>query len=293
MNIHALELTKLPNVSIQLTGRLAKTLLRDKPSGEDSTEQIDQSAADLEEQLEVVADGLIVRMIATSPAALASELAFDRAVDAMWFALHGYLGMTQVYAHPGLDYLPAEVAKEIELDEARARAAEAAELLELTFGPLTVNEMVKTSMIEQVESTQLVLRNIDKQDLRPRLAAIVGPRLLDTIEACQDQYEAMVDVRLRRERGESVNLRTLRRDLRWALVEYVSAVVAKYRRKQPETATWVLARLQPILTLRQILARSPSEASTEEALDDFADFELDVDEGGEGESNAGELGDEG
>lgn len=275
MNIHALELTRLPNVNAHLTLRLAKTLLRDRAQGEESSPRIDQAAEDLEEQVELASDALIARTLRLSPEQVATELAFDLAVDALWFALERQLEHPRVYAHDGLDYLPAELAAAIDLEGARAQAAEAAKLQELVFGPLRVHEMVKRPMVEQVESTQLVLRNIEQLGLRGRLEALVGPRLLDTLTACQKHYEAMIDGRLRRHKqGEEVNLRQVRQELRWALSEYANAIVSVYRRKQPETGEWVLAKLRPILTLRQTMARVASPGELDDALEDFVELEL-------------------
>lgn len=278
MNIHALELTRLPNVTVHLTLRLAKTLLRDRAQGEQSTPRIDQAAKDLEEQVELASDALIARTLRLSPEVLATELAFDRAVDALWFALERQLEHPRVYAHDGLDYLPAELAEAIDLEGGRARAAEAALLQEQVFGPQRIHDMVKRPMVEQVESTQLVLRNIEQLDLRGRLEALVGARLLDTLEACQKHYELMIDQRLRRQHGQNIDLRVVRQELRWAISEYANAIVSVYRRKQPETGEWVLAKLQPILTLRQTVTRVQTPGELEDALEDFVELELELEQ---------------
>lgn len=274
MNIFALELARIPNVTLKTMLRLAKTMLRDRPKGKDSTPSIEDAIEDLLELIQAIAEAIIIRMIGANPELFASELEFDRVVDALWVLLRRRLVDAQVYAHDGLDLLTDSQAEEAKLEESRALSDRAAELDKRIFGSLSVADIVKASFTDQVESMAAVIGLIEREELRDDLVDVVGTRLVKTIEVCQERYEDMIDDRLGRKRGLSHDLGELRHQLRWQIVAYVNAVQSLVRPKYPETGEAVLGYLQPILTLRESLARNGSEAAAVEDLQDFVELDL-------------------
>ena len=272
MNIYALQLTRIPNVSLKIMLRLGKTLLRDTPAYSNAV--IDQTIEALELQVQEAEEALTARLIADNPTLQTSELDFDWAVDGLWVETRRELEGRLVYNHRGLDALTPERAEKIELSVAREEAARAQMLLDRLFGSATIAELVRAPFAEQVESMAAILRLIEHEQLRESLEKLVGKRLVRSLEVCQEQYEEMVDARMWRQQGASHNLRTVREQLRLHLVAYVNAVQSLYQPAQPETAELVLELLRPLLSLRESLARTTSEAEVEAELEDFVELEL-------------------
>jgi hypothetical protein len=123
----------------------------------------------------------------------------------------------------------------VDLEGAHERAERARVLFARVFGSTSVADLVKSSFVEQAESPAAILRLIDEQGLREELEDIVGSQLMRTLDACQVEYEDMVDERLRRRQGMAQDHRQLLGQLRWNLVAYVNAVQSLYRPSKPET----------------------------------------------------------
>ena len=132
-----------------------------------------------------------------------------------------------------------------------------------------MSELLKQSFVEQVESTASLLRLLHHEGLYDEVADIVGKPLLVALEVCQAQYEDMVDGRLGRQRGTDFTLAQLRQELRWTLTAYVTALLSLARPKPADINSAVLAYLQPIVNLRDSLARTGSEAAAVEELEEL------------------------
>ena len=271
MNIYALELARLPNTTLRILLRLAKTLLRDKPAVDNP--MILAVAGRLLGVIGRVDEVLVSRFIASNPEVVASEVEFDRAVDAVWKALRIMLEQRLAYAHPGLELLSPERAQAAKLEQRREEARKAQRLWARLFAAEGTS-FTQTPFLNQVQSMDTLLAVIAKEGLREELISVIGEDPLLVIEACQEQYEDMVNTRLRRKRGTSENLNELRNELRWAIVAYVQAMHLLYDPAKPESAEQVLEALRPILVLREALARAASGGGVEdELLEDFVELE--------------------
>jgi hypothetical protein len=260
MNIYTLELARIPNASLKILQRLAKTLLRDKPI--QSNAVIDNATTDLKDQIKLVDEALTARLIANNPEFQTREVEFDYAVDGLWIFLRRELEGKEAYAHAGLDALPPALAEQANLAKLRDEAKRAWRLWNRLFaaeGTL----FTKSNFIVQAESMAALLRMLDQEGLREELEAVVGPGLPRLIEVCQSHYESMVADRLTRERGFGQNLNEIRGDLRWALVAYINAVHSLYKRSAPETGKLVLDALRAVITVRESLAVASSEADAD------------------------------
>ena len=269
MNIYALELSRIPNASLKILQRLAKTLLRDQPTI--SNEIIKASRDRLEKLIAKIDAILIARFIESNPELIATEVSFDRGVDGLWVLLRQMLEQRRAFAHPGLDALPPELAKQAGLGERREEARAAQRLWTRLFAA-EGTAFTKTRYILQVESMSTLLQVIDQEGLRDELVSVVGEGMIKLLEKCQVHYEAMVTARLHRQSGASENLNDFRRELRWGLVAYVQAVQSLYDPEAPETAELVLDALRPILVLREQMTQAGSES--ELVLEDFVELEL-------------------
>lgn len=269
MNIYALELSRLPNASLKIMQRLAKTLRRELPA--QTNVVIETAATRLDQLTERIDAVLMARFVESNPELVASEVSFDRSVDGLWVMLRELLEARRAYAHPGLDALPPELAEAVDL-EARRKEARTAERVWNRLFAAAGTTFTQARFIVQVESMATLLRVLGQDDLRAELVGVVGQGPIKLIEGCQTHYEAMVDDRLHRQSGASENLNDLRSELRWGLVAYVQAVQSLFDPAKPETAEIVLDALRPILVLREELGRVSSE--DELVLDDFVELEL-------------------
>lgn len=273
MNLYALDLARIPNTSLKILLRLAKTLLSKDLSA--SSDALELATKELLDYVEVVSAALIARVTGNNPAVVATEVEFDLAVDALWMQLMRRLDDATAYTHPGLDLLSPPRAESAGLAKSRAQAERARELLARVFGSGKIAELIKTSFIEQAESTATLMRMIDEQGMREDFEAIAGVPLMRTLDSCQAQYEEMVDARLDRQQGMTLDHRELRQTLRQRLAAYANAVLLLARPGQPETAELVVAHLRPILTLRELFARAGgNEREIEAELEDFEELEL-------------------
>ncbi|WP_146156108.1 hypothetical protein, partial [Enhygromyxa salina] len=265
MNIHVLQYIRIPNLSLLRMQRLAKTLIRDRP--DQTNDAIDMAAADLESHIKTVDAALTSRLQASNTELLKSEGNFDRATDGLWLYLIRVLESAEAYAHPGLDALPEELAVTADLAAARAIAAKARRLRQRLFGSLG-GAFTQYSYVEQVESMAAIHRLISDEGLRDELVAVVGPQLPTLLEACQQHYETMVSNRLGREQNLVGDLRELRHELRWCIVQYNNAICTLLRRDQPETEKVVEQALRAVISVRA-RNRVSSDRSTEEMLDEL------------------------
>jgi hypothetical protein len=268
MNIYALELARIPNVTLEIMQRLAKTMRRDAP--EQSNVVIDEALAALDEEIARVDLVLVARVIANNPQLLTSAVDFDLAVDGLWVFLRRLLEGNEAYAHRGLERLPKSLAEKGHLAKLRVRAKRARRLWERLFGA-DGTKFVKLSYMAQAETMATLLRMLEQEGLRSELEEVVGPELPALLDACQLHYEDMVSERLgRQQKGE--NLTEARNDLRLAMIAYVNAVHSLYRPKQPETADVVLDALASVLSVREAITRAGGESGAE--FDELVELEL-------------------
>lgn len=239
MNILAVELTRIPNVSLETMLRLARVLVSTRAPGR--SEAIDHARIELHRHIEIVHAALLAHMQAANTAPGVSE-AF--AIDALWVQLRSRL----------------EAAR-------RERPELAQQLIARIFDVTPITELVKQPFVEQVESTATLLRLIDEHGLRSELAELVGAPLLDALDRCMAGYADMATVRLRRERALEHDLSQLRHELRSLLAAYAHAVLALAQPTQPHTVTASFAHLRPIAALRETVMRRGSEAAALDELD--------------------------
>lgn len=239
MNILAVELTRIPNVSLETMLRLARVLVRTPAPGRSET--IDHARIELHRHIEIVHAALLARMQAANTAPGVSE-AF--AIDALWVQLRSRL----------------EAAR-------REQPEPAARLIAHIFDVTSITELVKQPFVEQVESTATLLRLIDEHGLRSELAELVGAPLLDTLDRYLADYADVANDRLRRERELAHDLSQLRHELRSLLATYAHAVLALARPTQPHTVTAVFAHLRPIAALHETVMRRGSETAALDELD--------------------------
>jgi hypothetical protein len=260
-----LRYVRLPNISLKQMLRLAKTLLRDKPM--QATMAIEAAAGDLEAHVTRVEQALTLRMVATNAEVIASEVDFDRAVDGLWLWLRRQLEAYVIYEHPGLAALSKAQRLEAGLDALASDAARARALRDRLFGPEGTN-FTTMPYAEQAETMATILRLIEHEGLLAELEALVGDSLPRLLRVCQRQYEHMVSDRLTRAQGTSEDLRTMRQQLRWLIVQYNTAVYGLAKYEDPSSFDVVeraVVRIRPVQT---------TTAETDEAeLDEDGAFE--------------------
>ena len=96
------------------------------------------------------------------------------------------------------------------------------------------------------------------------LVAVVGPHLPRLLKACQRHYEDMVNARLGRRQNLVGDLRELRSDLRWYIVQYNNAVITLARREQPETLELLEQALRAVISVRRAFTGSSGLPSAED-----------------------------
>jgi hypothetical protein len=263
-----LRYVRLPNISLKQMLRLAKTLLRDKPM--QATMAIEAAAGDLEAHVTRVEQALTLRMVATNAEVIASEVDFDRAVDGLWLWLRRQLEAYVIYEHPGLAALSKAQRLEAGLDTLASDAARARALRDRLFGPQGTN-FTTMPYAEQAETMATILRLIEHEGLLAELEALVGPSLPRLLRVCQQQYEHMVSDRLTREQGASEDLRTMRQQLRWLIVQYNTAVYGLAKYEDPSSFDVVERALRAVVRIRPV---QTTTAETDEAeLDEDGAFE--------------------
>lgn len=266
--IDLLRYVRLPNISLKQMLRLAKTLLRDKPNK--ATMAIEAAANELEAHVAQVEQALTRRMVTANAEIIASEVDFDRAVDGLWLWLRRRLEAYEIYEHPGLAALSEARRLEAGLDELESDAARARALRERLFGPAGTN-FTATPYAEQAETMATILRLIEHEGLLAELEALVGRPLPRLLHICQQQYEDMVSDRLTREQGTSDDLRALRQQLRWLIVQYNTAVFGLAKYNDPSSFDVVERALRAVVRIR------PAQTATVEADDPSLDEEPEVD----------------
>jgi hypothetical protein len=261
--IELLHYVRLPNISLKQMLRLAKTLLRDKPT--QATMAVEAAANDLGAHVTRVEQALTLRMVETNAEAIASEVDFDRAVDGLWVWLRRELDAYVIYEHAGLAALSKAQRLEAGLDALASDAARARALRDRLFGPEGTN-FTTMPYAEQAETMATILRLIEHEGLLAELEALVGPGLLRLLRVCQQQYEDMVSDRLTRERGTSEDLRTMRQKLRWLIVQYNTAVYSLARLEDPSSFDVVERALRAVVRIRPV--QTATVETDEAALDE-------------------------
>lgn len=261
--LHIIEDISIPNSSIEVTLRTCQAVVSLAPDVD--SEAVAQILAKLGFQVDQSRDVLTRRLRQANPKLLAQLQLFDRALDVLWYAFEYRLGSYEIYAHEGLDLLPAPLEEQVKLEQLRSRAARAAELHARLFGDGGV-EFVRRPYFEQAESMATVLRLIDEDELGEELEELVGPELLRLLRACQIHYEDLLDARFARQRGVSENLRVHGNRLRRLLHRYRNALVGWVDEDDPASVEIAWVALQPLLTLRAYMS-GPKRASNEEILE--------------------------
>jgi hypothetical protein len=249
ITIELLRYVRLPNISLKQMLRLAKTLLRDKPT--QATAAIDAAAGDLEAHVTRVEQALTLRMVATNAEVIASEVEFDRAVDGLWLWLRRELEAYVIYEHSGFAALSKAQRLEAGLDGLVSDAARARALRDRLFGPEGTT-FTTMPYAEQAETMATILRLIEHEGLLAELEALVGHSLPRLLRVCQRQYEDMVSDRLTREHGTSEDLRTMRQQLRWLIVQYNTAVYGLARYEDPSSFDVVERALRAVVRIRPV-----------------------------------------
>jgi hypothetical protein len=253
--LYIIERTGIPNVTLKVLQRLAKTMLLDKPE-DPSNEVVEQAAARLEACVAEVDEALTVRAGEENPEIVASEREFDSSTDGLWVWLRKLLlGWHEALSTPGLDALPDKLKVQCDLPAARARGERARKLHERLFGA-NGSKFVRGPFVSQAETMATLLRLIEKDDLGEELEDIVGPQLPVMLATCQIHYEAMVADRMRREGGSSANLREMLDKLRWTIDHYRNAVETLRDPEQPETYALVDKALRSLTLLSERMARA-------------------------------------
>jgi hypothetical protein len=263
-----LRYVRLPNISLKQMLRLAKTLLRDKPT--QATAAIEAAASELEAHVTRVEQALTLRMVATNAEVIASEVDFDRAVDGLWLWLRRQLEAYMIYEHPGLAALPKARRLEAGLDVLASDAARARVLRDRLFGPGGTN-FTTTPYAEQAETMATILRLIEHEGLLAELEALVGHGLPRLLRVCQQQYEDMISNRLTRQRGTSEDLRAMRQELRWLIVQYNTAVYSLAKYVDPSSFEVVERALRAVVRIRP--AQAATVETDEGSLDEDPAFE--------------------
>lgn len=291
MNIYAIARVRVPNATLKVLLRMAKTLLRDVP--DQANEAMKKAAGKLADLVARIEAALEARMRAGNPHLAAREIEFDRAVDSLWIFLRDVLELcAQAFGHPGLEQLSPARQAAIDLPQLRVLAGRAASLLEQLFAA-EGSAFMRASLTVQVESMATILRLIEHDELEQDLQSIVGASLLEALRVCQAQYEEMVDDRMRRERGFAEDFRELRAQLRWLVDRYKIATETLHDEEAPETLALVEQALRPLLSLSEAMAlgnpRRVEEAEAE--LVEAPDYEAFEDAVAEAE--AAEQGEQG
>lgn len=265
MNIKAIARTRIPNATLKLLLRAAKTVVQHELELSSDSVQAAQKA--LIAYIETIDDAVDARLRSKNPGLVALELDFDRAVDSHWVFLRTLFELCmQAFGHAGLDKLSPERQAEVQLPLLRTLAKKATALHEQLFAA-EGTQFVSASFPEQAESMASLLRVIKDDGLDQDIELIGGKLLLRTLRVSQEEYEQMVNERLKRELGVASNLRDMRDELRWRLDRYKVAVELLYDPEAPESLAVVEQALRPLLLLSAHMNRGGSSTELDEELD--------------------------
>jgi hypothetical protein len=262
----ATEYTRTPNIPTRTTVGLGRALLKLRPA--QSNEVLDKAALRLESTLQELESALTDRLRSSNSDAPVREIDFDRATDGLWVSLRDRLTSWLAFEHQGLDALPPEFQEKAQLGLARKKAGRARYVHDRLFGSDGV-AFVQQPYLEQAAAMGSLLRLIDADGHEYDLAELVGGDWLKLLRICQIRYEAMIDDRLARERGKSLNLATIRNKLRRVISIYNNAVITLLDEEVPETLDVVVTALRPMVRIRDIMNRptGPSDEPTEDSVE--------------------------
>ena len=279
------ERPKIPNSSLPILLRLAKTLLHGRPTGEQADPIVDKAAARLAAMVADADRALSDRLRESNAGLQAIEVEFDRAVDKSWVWLRVLLeGYRDAFGHAGLDALPEPLAAQADLAELRRLAALAGRLHSILFSAEGTKWVTKGWQV-QAEASATLLRLIEEDDLAGELEQIAGPKILGLLRAAQVHYEDIANARLRRSKGRRDDFHELRAKLRWHIDRYRAAVETLYDLEDPRSFAIVDEALRPLDRLVAKLRAGASSAQVEALADEeFVVLELpstaDADSGG-------------
>ncbi len=266
MNRYALERAFVPNPSLRILARLGKTMLRDKPPPELTNEVVEKHAGRLFLCLAEVDAAQTMRVRETNPEIVASEGEFDRGTDTWWIWFRKLLeGWANALGHPGLDALTPERQAKISLPTLRERGKRARKLHERLFGA-EGTAFTQRAYIEQVESTDALLRLIEEDGLAAEIEATLGPELLPILLVCQDQYDDMVGDRMSRTGSGNDDFNHLRKKLRWKIERYCNALETLRDDEEPDSYALVDKALLSLTLLNQRMSRAAGTNEDEELL---------------------------
>ena len=187
---------------------------------------------------------------------------FDGGVDGLWTATHSRLHSWSAFEHPGLDPIADDESPLAALiTEGRERADRAQAMVERLFGEDGLRPM-RSPFHEQAEHTGALVRLIQEDGLEDELAALIGPRLVKALLGLQPIYEQMVLDRLADPKDKLTGLRELRRRLRRRISDYVTQILALVDEDEPASLDFVVAALEPIVALREQVARRGRTGNT-------------------------------
>jgi hypothetical protein len=261
---YALERTAIPNASLKLLTRLAKTLLKDK--SETTNAVIDKAAVRLASCIIEVETAITARIRELNPELVANEGDFDRATDTLWIWLRKLLeGWAAALGHTGLTALSQELQAKADLPALRLRSERARKLHERLFGAEGTS-WTQRAYAEQVESMAALLRLIDEDELTAELEFVAGPELPKLLTICQIQYEQMVGDRMSRATSMTDDFRELRAKLRWKIDRYKNAVETLLDDEDPTSDDIVETALRSLILLNQRMAKTSGAATLDEEL---------------------------
>lgn len=276
MTVHySIDRTTIPNVSLQLTQRLGKTMLRDRPT-EKTNVVVEMSAEKLANMLKVVDLAFIVRFRDNNPQIIATENDFDRGVDVNWVWLRRLLeGWRDAYGHSGLDALPAKLQEHVGLPTLRRKSELASKLHDRLFGAEGTKWVLANWMV-QAETMSTILGVIESDELGADLEEVVGVELPRLLAGLQEHYDEVVSLRMSREQRPADDFLELRAKLRWHINQYKLSVETLRDPDEPETFE-IVDRALRSLTLLSKHTRSglKGEQLSEELEDELVPLDLD------------------
>jgi hypothetical protein len=180
---------------------------------------------------------------------VALERSFDLLVDRVWLFLRSQLEFWSIYEHDGIELFTEQQQAELDLEEYRALAKVADDLLDRLFGA-EGSEFLRLPYMQQAAHMASRLRLIANKGLGESFEELVGARMVKLLTICQQRYEAMVNARTARESGVVADLREQRASMQRSIQLYAVAVLGMLDEDDPPTAEIVTHALAPIVVTR-------------------------------------------
>lgn len=198
-------------------------------------------------------EALTIRLRERPPAYTKDEVALDTAADALWATLRSRLEAWRAFEHAALGATKGAASRRNRTATMLAGAAKKAErarcLLERIYGPRGL-AFLQTSYFEQCEAMSALLRLIEEDDLTADLTELAGEEWMVALTLVQGRYEAMVQKRMGRSRGNSGDLNRLRLRLHRSILRYNTAILTMLDEDDPESLEIVTEALRPLAIVR-------------------------------------------